>query len=474
MAPKYVLNTSLGIRRPPTAFGLYLKSVKGAARGYSGRRLTSKTAVWRMDLLRLKFNHLDGAVQQEFRAAAANAAHCNQAQRAKVLNASATGSAVAEPALANGLAVAKPSPSHEAAVAEQLPSRGVEVAELVPFGVPAVAAPPSVVRDLRVGRSALPAVAGQRINLADAVSGVQKQLVFRDFLGHGVFGTCWKVVDISTGEAFCAKAASVESNAHLALRDELFFMRRCNHPNVMKPIGAIMQDTVPQIVVMPLMWCDLWKFSVAGTPQPVVAGREGQSAVAVPFAAWELSALIQIVAGLSHLHGHTIYHLDMKPDNVLVQRQPHSPGYIFRVTDLGNAQCTNDPRSRALVEFCQPDSVNALPYRPFDLFQRTGRVKVTPRFDIWALGCLVYDIGQVAPRSRDPAGHPDRLMGSEIMGKDVGRMWRRFDSRLAKFAKPDARTLIHRLCPRSRCETVQMTLPAAAAALRALAEKNQS
>jgi hypothetical protein len=476
MAPKYVLNSSLGIRRPPTAFGLYLKSVRGVARGYSHRRLTCKTAVWRMDLLRQKFAHLDVATQQKFRMLAADAARCNQARRATVLRTSAAGSAVAEPAAADGPAVAKPSPAQEAAVAKPSPAHeaSVEAADSVPLGGAAVAATPAVFRTLRDGRSACPAVAGQRITLADSMSGLQKQLEFREFIGQGVFGSCWKLVDPWTGEAFCGKAASAEHSAHLSLRDELSFMRKCHHPNIMKPVGAVMQDAVPRIIVMPLMWGDLWKFSVAGPHRPAVAGRDGRSADAVSFATWELSAIIQIIAGLSHLHGHHIYHLDMKPDNVLVQRQPHSPGYIFRVTDLGNAQCTHGPRSRAVFERCPADGINSVPYRPFDLFQRTGHVQVTARFDIWALGCIVYDIGQVVPRSVDDAGQPDRLMAPAIMGKDVDRMWRRFDGRLTRFAKPDARTLIHRLCPRSRHESVQMTLSEAIAAFQSLAQKNQS
>ncbi len=214
---------------------------------------------------------------------------------------------------------------------------------------------------------------------------------------------------------------------------------------------------------MPLTLGSLWDF---------VVHREGLPADPCLFAHWERSALIQITAGLTHLHSRSIFHLDVKPDNVLVQEQPHSPGYNFRISDLGNAHTLLDLFGKPCSELCEAEGINSAPYRPFYLFQVQGTVKVTSRFDVWALGCLMFDLGQTSPRSRDAAGRLDRLMSDQgtdsSSDKAQASVWRRFDDRLRSHARQDAQNLIRRLCPRSRGLADQMGLHALDAALRAL------
>jgi serine/threonine protein kinase len=240
------------------------------------------------------------------------------------------------------------------------------------------------------------------------------------------------------------------------------FMKRCDHPNIMSLIGTIAEGRTLKASLMPLMWGNLWN---------LIVHRESLPSDPCHFAHWERSALIQITAGLTHLHSRSIFHLDVKPDNVLVQNQPHSPGYNFRIADLGNAHTLLDLFGKPCSELCEAEGINAAPYRPFYLFQVQGTVTVTSRFDIWALGCLMFDLGQTSPRSRDAAGGLDRLMSGQCRGAtdaSQASMWRRFDDRLRRHARQDAQNLIRRLCPRSRALAGQMGLHALDTALRAL------
>jgi len=180
--------------------------------------------------------------------------------------------------------------------------------------------------------------------------------------------------------------------------------------------------------------------------------------------------LIQITAGLVHLHSRSIFHLDLKPDNVLVQPQQNSTGYCFCINDFGNAHALLDLFGKPSSELCDASCINSPDYRPFYLFPLQGNVKVSSCFDIWALGCLMFDVGQKNPRSRDAAGWPDRLMSvsraSSVADESQASLWSRFDFRLHFHARRDAQSLIRRLCPRRKAEL--MGLQALNAALRAL------
>jgi len=72
-------------------------------------------------------------------------------------------------------------------------------------------------------------------------------------IGRGVFGVCKKVLDVDTQEVFCAKLPTDEATAGTALRDELVFMRRCDHPNVARLIGKIQEGRTLKALLMPLM-----------------------------------------------------------------------------------------------------------------------------------------------------------------------------------------------------------------------------
>ena len=80
-----IKNSALGIRRAPHAFALYLTSVKQHVRQWSGRRLRGKQAVWRLDLLSLRFRCLSASERAPFGEAAAAAKRASADSRALAL-----------------------------------------------------------------------------------------------------------------------------------------------------------------------------------------------------------------------------------------------------------------------------------------------------------------------------------------------------------------------------------------------------
>jgi hypothetical protein len=412
---RYTTNKALGVRRPPTAFALFLNAWHGKVRAYKQRRLRTKTTVFRMDLLRQKFASLEDAVRQGYVARAHEALQKSREQRKQLLESSdppAQRPAVAGPGVKDNV--------DSSAVAEPLVSLSPDSA---------------------------------RITWTDKASGLSKHYIMGAELGRGVFGVCRRARDVVTGELLCVKMPTSEPTAGIALRDECWLMRKCEHPNVMRPIGMLLTGSVGTAMFLPLMSYSLMECIQRRSLLPAVAGNKDQISL-VPavagnkdqFVSWQRSVLVQIAAGLAHMHCQRILHLDMKPHSVLVLEQEHC--LIARISDLGNAQ--------GMPSTCQADNINAEQYRPFELFEIEGKVALMPRFDLWAFGCLVFDVSEGAP-----------LISLAVIGGSQTRMWRSYDERLRN-ARGDAVFLLRRLCPRSRASKDQLGMAALSAMLRGL------
>lgn len=98
------------------------------------------------------------------------------------------------------------------------------------------------------------------------------------------------------------------------------------------------------------------------------------------FSEAELTSILkQLLEGLGIVHRHGITHLDIKPDNILIDHQHGTPVLI----DFGASRNTVADSADNLV-FVTPD------YAPPEQMSRDGVGKMGPYSDIYALGSCVY------------------------------------------------------------------------------------
>ena len=111
--------------------------------------------------------------------------------------------------------------------------------------------------------------------------------------------------------------------------------------------------------------------------------------------AWERARpiLAKIAGALAAAHKHGVVHRDVKPENVLVGADDRRRRPVVKVVDFGIANARGDLAASVCgtPEFMPPEQAQGLP--------------PDPRDDIYAFGCLMYQVltGEVPFRAVDDA-----------------------------------------------------------------------
>lgn len=104
--------------------------------------------------------------------------------------------------------------------------------------------------------------------------------------------------------------------------------------------------------------------------------------------------LYQLAKGLNHLHSNALFHRDLKPENILVRSDPAlrrshpSRADVIQLADLGS--CTPTSRQPPYSAY-----VSTRWYRAPESLLTAGHYG--PKIDIWALGCVFYELLTLAP-----------------------------------------------------------------------------
>jgi hypothetical protein len=399
----YISNKGLGVARAKSSWNLFLQDMKGKMFVHHRRRLRSKTSTWRMDLLAYKFSMLSDEALACYAAMAKQSKYASSEARKYQLH------------------LLKRDAAKEIAplVKESVPDAAVVVCRS-----DEVASCGSVVGSVRSDPN-------RSVVFIDPSSGVLTFWSIDDFqLGSGVFGKCRAVREEFVGDTLCTPFAVDSENSEHArskLHKELSAMDRMNHPNVMRAFClSLAAEKTAQALLLPLasgnLWCWLRGLSV---PTSAVAekGLDCQ----------RKACLLQIVHGLAHMHSRAVLHLDLKPDNVLWDGLAKAP--TFRIADFGNC--------RRPDEELTADQVNSELYRPVELFHMgNSRVHALCRYDVWAYGCMVFDIAQQHPGLRHEAGIIQPLFGQVDMKSDAVSVWCIRNYRIMTYAHSSVQNLI--------------------------------
>ncbi len=88
--------------------------------------------------------------------------------------------------------------------------------------------------------------------------------------------------------------------------------------------------------------------------------------------------------GLGVVHGHSVIHRDVKPENVLLALSPEPPGYLVKVSDFGIARLLDGPHLTATRDYIGTPHYSAP--------EIAEGVSPTPAVDVYAAGVMLYEM----------------------------------------------------------------------------------
>jgi cyclin-dependent kinase 1 len=191
-------------------------------------------------------------------------------------------------------------------------------------------------------------------------------------LGEGTYGVVYKAKDKTTGEIVALKKIRLEKEddgvPSTAIR-EIALLKGLKHPNIVELKDVIYEDEKLHLVFEYLDY-DIKKYMrKVGGPLPLEEVK---------------SFTYQIIQGIAFCHAHRVMHRDLKPQNLLLDKNG-----ILKLADFGLA------RAFALPVKTYTHEVVTLWYRAPEIL--LGQKKYSTPVDQWSIGCIMTEMAQKRP-----------------------------------------------------------------------------
>ncbi|HEX8705404.1 MAG TPA: AAA family ATPase, partial [Myxococcaceae bacterium] len=231
-------------------------------------------------------------------------------------------------------------------------------------------------------------------------------------LGRGGMGVVYLGEDAETGQAVALKTVLGVAEPLLAsLRREIHALSRLRHPGVVRILAEGTCGGLP--------WYAM-EFLQGGTLRDRVDALRARRAPLVD----TLTLVRRLCEPLAFLHGHGIVHRDLKPENVFIQ-----PDGTPVLVDFGLSAQFSGARGREVLALGDENSGSDAYIAPEQILGEF----VDARADLYALGCILYDLltGQppfvatggmsvLAQHLRSPPVPPSRRTGG--LPEEVDRL----------------------------------------------------
>lgn len=191
-------------------------------------------------------------------------------------------------------------------------------------------------------------------------------------IGEGTYGVVYKAKDRVTGEIVALKKIRLEAEDEgipsTAIR-EISLLKELQHPNIVRLYDVVHTER-KLTLVFEFLDQDLKKYldiCDTGLGMPILK-----------------SFLYQLLTGVAHCHHHRILHRDLKPPNLLINREGQ-----LKLADFGLARAFGIPVRSYTHE------VVTLWYRAPDVL--LGSRKYSTPVDIWSVGCIFAEMANGRP-----------------------------------------------------------------------------
>ena len=191
-------------------------------------------------------------------------------------------------------------------------------------------------------------------------------------IGEGTYGVVYKARDFATGEIVALKKIRLEAEDEgipgTAIR-EISLLKELQHPNIVR-LYDVVHTPNRLTLVFEFLDLDLKKYTDA-----IAGGLE------LPMLR---QLLFQLVRGIAYCHQQKVLHRDLKPQNLLINREGE-----LKLADFGLARAFGIPVRQYTHE------VVTLWYRAPDVLM--GSRRYTAPVDIWSIGCIIAEMHNGRP-----------------------------------------------------------------------------
>lgn len=191
-------------------------------------------------------------------------------------------------------------------------------------------------------------------------------------IGEGTYGVVYKAKDRVTGEIIALKKIRLEAEDEgipsTAIR-EISLLKELQHPNIVRLYDVVHTER-KLTLVFEFLDQDLKKYldvCDSGLGLPILK-----------------SFLYQLLTGVAYCHHHRVLHRDLKPPNLLINREGQ-----LKLADFGLARAFGIPVRSYTHE------VVTLWYRAPDVL--LGSRKYSTPVDIWSVGCIFAEMANGRP-----------------------------------------------------------------------------
>ena len=198
-------------------------------------------------------------------------------------------------------------------------------------------------------------------------------------IGDGTFGNVYEAINKITKEKVAIKKLKqkIDSWEKCMNQNEVYFLRKLNHPNIIKLLEVIKEKN--DNISLVFEYCDFNLYEL------IKSHKKKQTSIPET----QIRNIIySITLGLSHIHSNNIMHRDLKPENILVC------GNEIKIADFGTA--------REIPKYNQYNEMNSLTdyictrwYRAPECILKSNNYN--EKVDIWALGCIMAELYNLRP-----------------------------------------------------------------------------
>ncbi|XP_034478596.1 myosin light chain kinase, smooth muscle-like isoform X2 [Drosophila innubila] len=184
-------------------------------------------------------------------------------------------------------------------------------------------------------------------------------------LGKGRFGVVYKVQERGQPQQLLAAKVikCIKSRDRQKVLEEISIMRSLQHPKLLQ-LAASFESAREIVMVM----------------EYITGGELFERVVADDFTLTELDCILflrQVCEGVAYMHGQSVVHLDLKPENIMCHTRT---SHQIKIIDFGLAQRL-DTKSPVRVLFGTPEFIppEIISYEPIDF-----------KSDMWSVGVICY------------------------------------------------------------------------------------